>query len=57
MPDHLELYGCRHDIRGHYRKAIGLPRVLDFPPRVILEPDTDAGRAQYFAALEAEPEA
>jgi CRISPR-associated endonuclease/helicase Cas3 len=29
-----------------------LLRRLDFP-RVILEPDTDAGRAAYFAALEA----
>ena len=29
-----------------------LPRRLDFP-RVILEPDTDAGRAASFAALEA----
>ena len=28
MPDHLELYGCRHDILGHYLKAIGLLRVL-----------------------------
>ena len=28
-----------------------LLRRLDFP-RVILEPDTDAGRAAYFAALE-----
>jgi CRISPR-associated protein Csx17 len=28
MPDHLELHGCRHDILGHYLKAIGLLRVL-----------------------------
>jgi CRISPR-associated protein Csx17 len=29
MPqDHLELFGCRHDILGHYLKAIGLLRVL-----------------------------
>ena len=25
----LKLYGCRHDILGHYLKAIGLLRVLD----------------------------
>ena len=28
MTDHLELKGCRHDILGHYLKAIGLIRVL-----------------------------
>lgn len=28
MPVHLELHGCRHDILGHYLKAIGLLRVL-----------------------------
>ncbi len=28
MPDYLELHGCRHDILGHYLKAIGLLRVL-----------------------------
>lgn len=28
MPDHLKLHGCRHDILGHYLKAIGLLRVL-----------------------------
>lgn len=28
MPDHLELHGCRHDILGHYLKAIGILRVL-----------------------------
>lgn len=28
MPHHLELPGCRHDILGHYLKAIGLLRVL-----------------------------
>ncbi|MBP7951542.1 MAG: type I-U CRISPR-associated protein Csx17 [Verrucomicrobiales bacterium] len=28
MPAHLELPGCRHDILGHYLKAIGLLRVL-----------------------------
>ena len=26
--NHLELHGCRHDILGHYLKAIGLLRVL-----------------------------
>ena len=25
---HLDLYGCRHDVLGHYLKAIGLLRVL-----------------------------
>ena len=28
MPDPLYLHGCRHDILGHYLKAIGLLRVL-----------------------------
>lgn len=28
MSDYLELHGCRHDILGHYLKAIGLLRVL-----------------------------
>lgn len=28
MADYLELHGCRHDILGHYLKAIGLLRVL-----------------------------
>ena len=28
MTSHLDLHGCRHDILGHYLKAIGLLRVL-----------------------------